>query len=331
MATASTPSGTVMWNVNVALSSGWSLAGNHVDAPSGSLSTKLPSSSFIHPTGDGQRLSGDRLGHARVDHLGDELGAGWQRRGRVHDELVAVALEARRLHRVDAGNIEAVEVEVELAERARRRDLGGQGRLRLQMVARRVDDELEVVVLDVVAAVAERRGSRDRPIPAAPPAPARAGRGARAEAPGQRGSPGAGAPAPGGGRAGAPGPGGERKARKGGRDGRPRKGGKKRGTARSEAVRMLSSRPTPQRTVAVGRLRLDVGRRGRVGAGGHRVLGVVDDLDVDAEVVAQRVDERGDRAVALARHRLVLAVDEQLRRHRRARRRPVVISWLSSW
>src|SRR3954469_18580809 len=50
LATASTPSGTVTWKVNVALSRGWSFAGNQVDAPSGSLSTKLPSASFIQPT-----------------------------------------------------------------------------------------------------------------------------------------------------------------------------------------------------------------------------------------------------------------------------------------
>jgi hypothetical protein len=42
------------------------------------------------------------------------------------------------------------------------------------------------------------------------------------------------------------------------------------------------------------------------------VLGVVDHLDVDAEVALQGVDEGGDGAVALAGHRAVLAVDEQL-------------------
>jgi hypothetical protein len=41
----------VTWNVNVALSDGWSFDGNHERAPSGSLITYDPSGVRIHPTG----------------------------------------------------------------------------------------------------------------------------------------------------------------------------------------------------------------------------------------------------------------------------------------
>jgi hypothetical protein len=55
----------VRWKVYVALSLGWSLTGYHVDAPSGSLSTKLPSPVAIHPTATGMALvergSGDPM------------------------------------------------------------------------------------------------------------------------------------------------------------------------------------------------------------------------------------------------------------------------------
>ncbi len=51
LATASTPSGVVISKLKVALSLGWSLAGNQVLAPSGSEAAKLPSSGVpIHPT-----------------------------------------------------------------------------------------------------------------------------------------------------------------------------------------------------------------------------------------------------------------------------------------
>ena len=46
------------------------------------------------------------------------------------------------------------------------------------------------------------------------------------------------------------------------------------------------------------------------------MLGVVDDLDVDGQVLPQRVDEGGDGPVARARHRHVLALDHELGRHR---------------
>src|SRR5687768_13151902 len=53
----------------------------------------------------------------------------------------------------------------------------------------------------------------------------------------------------------------------------------------------------PEHPVADGAL--DVGRRPRVPTGRHGVLGVVEHADVDVEGV-QRVDERGDGAVAAA-------------------------------
>ena len=84
---------------------------------------------------------------------------------------------------------------------------------------------------------------------------------------------------------------------------------------------MFGSVPTPHRTPCVGAARLDVGDGGRVRALTHRVLGVVDDVERRAEAVAQRVDERVDRSVALAGDRARLAVDDELRGDRRAARR----------
>ena len=63
---------------------------------------------------------------------------------------------------------------------------------------------------------------------------------------------------------------------------------------------MFGSMPTPHRTLPSGSDGLDVGDRGGVGPLPDGVLGVVDDVELDAEAVAQRVHERGDRAVALA-------------------------------
>ena len=61
---------------------------------------------------------------------------------------------------------------------------------------------------------------------------------------------------------------------------------------------MFGSMPdAPEDAVADGAL--DVGRGPGVAAGGQRVLGVVEHADVDVEA-RQRVDERGDRAVAAA-------------------------------
>ena len=73
-------------------------------------------------------------------------------------------------------------------------------------------------------------------------------------------------------------------------------------TALSEAVTMFASMPTPHR-IAVADGALDVGGGLGVAAGGQRVLGVVEHPDVDADG-SQRVDERGDRAVAAARRRV---------------------------
>ena len=49
LATASRPRGTVIRNENAALSSGWSLAGNQVEAPSGWPATSAPSSVWMKP------------------------------------------------------------------------------------------------------------------------------------------------------------------------------------------------------------------------------------------------------------------------------------------
>ncbi len=54
LATATVPVGTVMWKVNVALSEGWSLLGNHEWAPSGSSMVYEPCSVRIHPMGMSQ-------------------------------------------------------------------------------------------------------------------------------------------------------------------------------------------------------------------------------------------------------------------------------------
>jgi hypothetical protein len=48
-ATATSPSGTVISNVYVALSVGWSFTGNHVADPSGSLTTIAPSRVVTQP------------------------------------------------------------------------------------------------------------------------------------------------------------------------------------------------------------------------------------------------------------------------------------------
>ena len=76
--------------------------------------------------------------------------------------------------------------------------------------------------------------------------------------------------------------------------------------------------------LAVGPLGLDVGDGGGVGAGADRVLGVVDHLDVDAEVGLQ-----GGTKAAIgplpSPYRAVLAVDEQLRGDRGA----LVARWSS--
>ncbi len=51
LATATVPAGTVTWNVNVALSEGWSLDGNQRWAASGSLIVYEPPGVRIQPAG----------------------------------------------------------------------------------------------------------------------------------------------------------------------------------------------------------------------------------------------------------------------------------------
>src|SRR3954452_490165 len=48
-AIAWSPAGAVMWKVNDALSRGWSLAGNQLEAPWGSPATIAPSSVWMNP------------------------------------------------------------------------------------------------------------------------------------------------------------------------------------------------------------------------------------------------------------------------------------------
>ena len=80
-------------------------------------------------------------------------------------------------------------------------------------------------------------------------------------------------------------------------------------TARSDAVTMLEWMPTPQTTSPSTSASTYAAAR-RVLAGAHRVLVVVEHGDVDAESLGERVDERRDRAVALALDDLArLAVD----------------------
>jgi hypothetical protein len=50
---ASSPAGTVTTNVKLALSVGWSLSGNQLADPSGSLTTTAPSSVWMNPYGSG--------------------------------------------------------------------------------------------------------------------------------------------------------------------------------------------------------------------------------------------------------------------------------------
>src|SRR5207248_8348567 len=50
---------------------------------------------------------------------------------------------------------------------------------------------------------------------------------------------------------------------------------------------------------------------------GYGVLGVVNDLDVNGQVLLQRVDKGGDGSIARARHRHGLAIDREPGPHRR--------------
>ena len=92
LATAVTPLATVIVNVHVALSLGWSLLGSHVRAPSGSFSTYEPPSVLNQPAGSPaiDELSGDaRVLDAHLD-LGRRRPAG---RGGRDPQLGVVVLE----------------------------------------------------------------------------------------------------------------------------------------------------------------------------------------------------------------------------------------------
>ena len=93
-------------------------------------------------------------------------------------------------------------------------------------------------------------------------------------------------------------------------------------TARSDAVVMFGSVPSPHRVVAAAGHGLHVGGGLGVGTLADGVFGVVEHVELAADHVAERADERGDerldRAVALAVDRVRLAVDLELRLDRRA-------------
>ena len=89
---------------------------------------------------------------------------------------------------------------------------------------------------------------------------------------------------------------------------------------------MDESRPTPHQVDPSAPGALHVGHRRRARALGQRVLGVVLHLQHNTEVGLQRGDQRVDRPVALARHGLVLAVDQQLGRDAACGRCPVETS-----
>ncbi len=76
---------------------------------------------------------------------------------------------------------------------------------------------------------------------------------------------------------------------------------------------MFGSWPMPHRIVVVAVDGLDVRHRLGVGAAADGVLGVVDDVELLAEVGDDRADERLDRTVALAHDRGRRAVDVELR------------------
>src|SRR5271170_7096726 len=72
------------------------------------------------------------------------------------------------------------------------------------------------------------------------------------------------------------------------------------GLQRCREYRIIEADAPPDPVRAAG---LDVGRGRGVGASGDGVLGVVNDLDVNGQVLLQRVDKGGDGSVARARHR----------------------------
>ena len=96
-------------------------------------------------------------------------------------------------------------------------------------------------------------------------------------------------------------------------------------TAFSDAVTMFGSSPTPK-TVRSPVAQFHVGHRRRVLAGARRVLVVVEHVDVDAGAVAQRMDERVDRAVARARQPRRPVDHRAAPSAARPRRRPAVLA-----
>src|SRR4051812_25553213 len=142
-----------MWNVNDALSRGWSFAGNHDDATWGSPTTIAPSPVWMTPEPPKSDSVGGTPSYRAT--IG-EVRALRQAGARLDDQLLILALE-RRGRAVDRQRSETQphEVEVELAEivSGPRLDGGHAG----HVVRRRVVPEREVVVADVVAAVAVER------------------------------------------------------------------------------------------------------------------------------------------------------------------------------
>ena len=142
-------------NVYDALSVGWSLDGNTRLAPSGSLSVITPSSVGTQPFGAGMPGIAPPFGSPEYLIRTSNCCTARDRLLGLHDELVADATEPRGLavdrHRV---HVEVDEVEVELPQLG----LRGRGDLRVApepVSFGRVEAEAEVVVVDVVAPVAE--------------------------------------------------------------------------------------------------------------------------------------------------------------------------------
>ncbi len=63
---------------------------------------------------------------------------------------------------------------------------------------------------------------------------------------------------------------------------------------------------------AIRQAQFDIGDGRGIGAGAHRVLAIIGEVEGDAGLLAHRIDEARDRAVAVARDRFVLAVDGDL-------------------
>src|SRR5438552_440221 len=55
---------------------------------------------------------------------------------------------------------------------------------------------------------------------------------------------------------------------------------------------------------AVAAPKLDIGDRGGIGTRPHRVLAIICEIEIEARLLADRIDETGDRTVAVTRNRL---------------------------